>query len=122
VSEELRDDSFYSQMCRTNLSNLNALSVWIDDNRTIMDMDADGNCLFRALSDQLYWDFGSTHADIRSDISDYLEAFEADFSAFLVLDDEDEDATDFETYIYNMRQDGEWGGNLELVAAARLYW
>jgi hypothetical protein len=107
-------------------STLNALYVWTDGNRTIMDMDADGNCLFRALSDQLYWDFGSMHADIRSCICDYLEAFEADFSSFLVLDDEDDeeakDATDFETYIYNMRQDGEWGGNLELVAMARLYW
>jgi OTU domain-containing protein 3 len=103
-------------------SALNALYVWIDDNRTVVDMEADGNCLFRALSDQLYWDFGNMHADIRSDISDYLEAFEADFSSFLVLEDEDEDAADFESYVHTMRQDGEWGGNLELVAAARLYW
>jgi hypothetical protein len=49
-----------------------------------MDMDADGNCLFRALSDQLYRDFGNNHDDIRSDICDYLEAFESDFSCFLV--------------------------------------
>jgi OTU domain-containing protein 3 len=104
-----------------HLSTLNALYVRIDDNRTVVDMDADGNCLFRALSDQLYWDFGNMHADIRSDVSDYLEAFETDFSGFLVLE-EDEDAADFESYIYKMRQDGEWGGNLELVAAARLYW
>jgi hypothetical protein len=104
-----------------HLSTLNALYVWIDDNRAIVDMDADGNCLFRAISDQLYWDFGNSHESIRQDISDYLEAFEKDFSGFLVLE-EDEDAADFESYIYNMRQDGEWGGNLELVAAARLYW
>jgi hypothetical protein len=65
-----------------------------------MDMDADGNCLFRALSDQLYRDFGNNHDDIRSDICDYLEAFESDFSCFLVLDEneQDEDAADFETY------------------------
>jgi OTU domain-containing protein 3 len=98
------------------------LYVWIDDNRTIVDMEADGNCLFRALSDQLYMDFGNMHADIRSDIADYLEAFEEDFIHFLVLEDEDEDAADFESYVYSMRQDGEWGGNLELVAAARLFW
>jgi hypothetical protein len=119
VSQELCDDSFYSRLSSTNLS---TYSERIDEHRTIMDMDADGNCLFRALSDQLYWDFGSMHADIRSDISDYLEAFEEDFSSFLVLEDEDEDAADFDSYIHNMRQDGEWGGNLELVAAARLYW
>jgi hypothetical protein len=34
---------------------------------------------------------------------------------------DDEDAPDFESYIKGMRQDGEWGGNLELVAAARIY-
>ena len=47
---------------------------------------------------------------------------EDDFSVFLVLDEneEDEDAADFDAYIKVMRTDGEWGGNLELVAAAKL--
>jgi hypothetical protein len=118
----VRDVSLRS--CGTNhlLTSAFLLTTWIDVNRTIVDMEADGNCLFRALSDQLYMDFGNMHADIRSDIADYLEAFEADFSSFLVLEDEDEDAADFESYVHSMRQDGEWGGNLELVAAARLYW
>jgi hypothetical protein len=98
-------------------------SLESDGSKTIIDMDADGNCLFRSLSDQLYHDFGSKHAEIRSDVCDYLEAFEEDFSVFLVLDEneDDEDAADFNTYIKNMRQDGDWGGNVELVAAARLY-
>jgi OTU domain-containing protein 3 len=97
-------------------------SIEEDGIRSVLDMDPDGNCLFRALSDQLYRDFGNTHADIRSDICDYLEGFEDDFCHFLVLDEkEDEDAKSFEEYVSNMRQDGEWGGNLELVAAARLY-
>lgn len=49
---------------------------------------------------------------------------EDDFSVFLVLDEneEDDDAADFESYVKTMREDGEWGGNLELVAAAKLYW
>ena len=48
---------------------------------------------------------------------------EEDFSVFLVLDEneEEEDAADFESYVSTMREDGEWGGNLELVAAAKLY-
>jgi hypothetical protein len=88
-------------------------------------MAADGNCLFRALADQLYGDYGNCHEEIRSDICDYMAANQDDFKVFLVLDDdsceEGDDGKDFESYIDKMRQDGEWGGNLELVAAARLY-
>lgn len=52
-----------------------------------------------------------------------MERHEDDFKVFLILDehDDDEDAADFEAYIASMRKDGEWGGNLELVAAARRY-
>lgn len=88
-------------------------------------MAADGNCLFRSLSDQLYGDYGKMHEEIRSDICDYMEKNKEDFQLFLVLDDdsceEGDDAKDFESYIQTMRGDAEWGGNLELVAAARLY-
>ena len=101
-------------------------SITEDGSKEIIDMQADGNCLFRALSDQLYFDHGAAHEDIRADICHYLQAHETDFCHFLVLDDEDappdeEDASDFESYVGKMRQDGEWGGNVELVAAARLY-
>lgn len=93
---------------------------------TIVDMNPDGNCLFRALSDQLYGDLGNSHDIVRDDICNFMEANQDDFQVFLVLDDDDceeeeEDAKDFEGYMATMRQDGEWGGNLELVAAARLY-
>jgi hypothetical protein len=50
-----------------------------------------------------------------------MERHEDDFKVFLILDEHDEDAVDFESYISAMREDGEWGGNLELVAAARHY-
>ena len=92
---------------------------------TIVDMAADGNCLFRALSDQLYRDYGKCHDEIRSDICDYIEEFKEDFTVFLVLDDdsceEGDDGKDFESYIETMRLVGVWGGHLELVAGARLY-
>ena len=95
-----------------------------DGTLEIIDMNADGNCLFRALSDQLNLDHGGSHDQIRTDICDYMEENKNDFSVFLVLEDdgkEEEDAADFESYIKTMREDGEWGGNLELVAAARTY-
>lgn len=86
-------------------------------------MQADGNCLFRSLADQLYYDFGMAHAEVRHEICDLLEAFEDEFKAFLVLDEneDDEDGKDYEDYVATQREDGTWGGNLELVAAARLY-
>lgn len=92
-----------------------------DGLKIIIEMESDGNCLFRSLSDQLYWDHGAKHEDIRSEVCDFMESHEEEFSVFLVLDDDDEDASDFNSYIASMRESGEWGGNLELVAAARLY-
>lgn len=97
------------------------------DGLEIVDMSPDGNCLFRSLSDQLFGDYGNAHFDVRSAVCDFMEQNEGDFRVFLVFEDEDdddqdeEDARDFEDYIENMRHDGEWGGNLEVVAAARLY-
>jgi hypothetical protein len=97
------------------------------ENLVIIDMSPDGNCLFRSLSDQLYGDYGNRHSDVRETVCDYMEKNEVDFIVFLVFEDEDddeqqeEDARDFEHYIESMRQEGEWGGNLEVVAAARLY-
>uniref|UniRef100_A0A7S3L9S8 OTU domain-containing protein n=1 Tax=Amphora coffeiformis TaxID=265554 RepID=A0A7S3L9S8_9STRA len=99
-------------------------SIESDGTRTVLEMDPDGNCLFRSISDQLHHDYGRAHADVRHEICDYLEGHESFFSLFLDLDDEEtkgEDASDFADYVNTMRQDGEWGGNLELVAAARLY-
>lgn len=87
-------------------------------------MDADGNCLFRSISDQLYYDYGNNHGEVRSEVCDFMEMHKSDFQHFLVHDEDDDadvDAADFETYVRNMRESGDWGGNLELVAAARLY-
>lgn len=97
------------------------------DGLEIVEMNPDGNCLFRSLSDQLFGDNGDAHFDMRSSVCDFMEKNKSDFQVFLVFEDEDdedqdeEDAKDFEHYIESMRQQGEWGGNLEVVAAARLY-
>jgi len=77
------------------------------------------------LSDQLFYDHGERHELVRSHICDYLERHQSEYVNFLVLDEDDhcgeQDADDYESYVEAMRQDGEWGGNLELVVAARLY-
>ncbi|KUF77536.1 OTU domain-containing protein 3 [Phytophthora nicotianae] len=55
----------------------------------LQEVEADGNCLFRALGDQLYGD-QHQHEEVRK-------------------------------YCERMREDGTWGGNQELYAAARLF-
>lgn len=102
------------------------IHVSIGGTLTIVDMESDGNCLFRSISDQLYYDYGNNHHEIRDDICNYIEDHKDDFIFFLVLDDKDaaendEDATDFESYVTNMRHDGDWGGQIELLAASRVY-
>ncbi len=92
--------------------------------REIIDMLSDGNCLFRSISHQLYNDFGQKHDVVRHEICNYLEENEDDFKVYLLLDDSDgenEDVCDFDEYVKQMRQDGEWGGDVEIVCAARLY-
>jgi len=88
---------------------------------SINEMAADGNCLFRSLSDQLFGDYGNRHDIIRQNVCSFLEDNEEEFAVFLLLDEHDEDVADFDTYVGRMKEDGEWGGNVELVAAARYY-
>ena len=92
-----------------------------DGRRDIIEMDADGNCLFRSISHQLYHDFGRRHDAVRHDVCKYLEENKDEFSIFLLLDEDEEDVRDFDSYVAEMREDGTWGGDVEIVCAARLY-
>jgi len=49
-----------------------------DGRYSIVEMDADGNCLFRSLSDQLFHDYGNCHADVRYAVCDYIERKSSD--------------------------------------------
>ncbi len=89
--------------------------------REIVEMESDGNCLFRSISHQLYEDFGDNHEEVRNEICDYLEENKVDFEIFLVPDDDTEDVMDFDDYVTEMRDDATWGGDVEIVCAARLY-
>lgn len=89
--------------------------------REIVEMEADGNCLFRSLSHQLHRDFGQRHDTIRHEICNFLEENKEEFRIFLLMDDEEEDVRDFDSYVSEMRKDGTWGGDVEIVCAARLY-
>lgn len=79
----------------------------------VHEVDADGNCLFRALADQVE---GSAkhHGRYRDEIVAFMRQDEERFKWFV------EDDEDWDDYLARLGRDGEWGGNLELVAAANL--
>jgi len=93
----------------------------VNQGNTINDMDSDGNCLFRSLSDQLFHDNGAKHDIVRHDICEFLSSNKEEFAAFLLMNDDDDDVLDIDEYIEKMREDGEWGGNVEVVVASRVY-
>jgi hypothetical protein len=80
-----------------NTNNLNARlkSLGLYAANTI----GDGNCLFRALSDQLYGS-PSKHAELRSDICDFIEARKTEYAGFI------EDERGIDVHLRNMRQLG----------------
>lgn len=71
---------------------------------------ADGACLFRAVAHQIYGD-QALHGRVRAAVCDYMAAhpsfFEALSSAF---------GQGLSEYLARMRQPGEWGGYVEIVA------
>ncbi|KAL7412214.1 hypothetical protein BDY24DRAFT_393647 [Mrakia frigida] len=73
----------------------------------------DGNCLFRALSDQLYGT-PKEHWALRREICDHLLA-NPDRYEFFVDDDRP-----FADHVRVMRENGTYGGHLELTAFAHL--
>ena len=72
----------------------------------------DGNCLFRALSDQLYG-HPARHAQLRQETCDHLAARPEKFAGFV-------DDKPFDQYIRLMRENGTYGGHLELHAFAQM--
>ena len=80
----------------------------------IREVIGDGNCLFRALADQLDGD-DHAHSRHRQDVVRYITEHRADFEPFI------EDDVPFTQHVQNLAQDGTYGGNDSLVAFARLH-
>ncbi|EJF55904.1 cysteine proteinase [Dichomitus squalens] len=73
----------------------------------------DGNCLFRALSDQLYGS-PSQHLKLRADICYWIEAHKERYAPFV------EDERGLDHHLSCMRQQATYGGHLELSAFAHM--
>jgi hypothetical protein len=72
----------------------------------------DGNCLFRAIADQIYGD-PEMHHQVRKLCMDYLLAERDHFSQFVTQD--------FDTYVKRKRNDKTFGNNLEMQAMAEMF-
>lgn len=75
----------------------------------------DGNCQFRAISDQLYGD-PERHKEVREQVILQLRNNEALYRDYVADDD-----GGFEAYLNRMAQDGAWGDHITLQAAADVY-
>jgi len=75
----------------------------------------DGNCLFRALANQI---FGkqSYHSKVRMEIAEYMLKNKAHYTNFI-----DQCNISFEEYINALKSPGTWGDNTEIDAASKLY-
>ncbi|KAK3088164.1 hypothetical protein FSP39_015555 [Pinctada imbricata] len=80
----------------------------------LRDIPGDGNCLFRALGDQMEG-HGRTHFKYRFDVVKYMMEHRDDFEPFV------EDDIPFERHVLNLRKLGTYGGNDAIVAFARLH-
>ena len=78
----------------------------------------DGNCLFRALADNL-WGESERHVELRAACVTGMVARSDHYAAFLLEEDlADLGVWGFDGYIEKMALDGTWGGNSELLAVA----
>lgn len=80
----------------------------------LRDIPADGNCLFRALGDQLEG-HGRNHYSHRLKVVDYMSKNKKDFAPFV------EDNIQFEHYLYTLKKPGTYAGNDAIAAFARLH-
>eukprot|EP00271_Cylindrocystis_brebissonii_P002017 TRINITY_DN1235_c7_g1_i1.p1 TRINITY_DN1235_c7_g1~~TRINITY_DN1235_c7_g1_i1.p1 ORF type:complete len:404 (+),score=76.15 TRINITY_DN1235_c7_g1_i1:322-1533(+) len=75
----------------------------------IRQVTADGNCLFRAVADQLEGSEAG-HVRLRKQTVDFISANQDDYQPFV------EDDNSFENYLRTMAEDSTWAGHMELQA------
>ncbi|ELU14639.1 hypothetical protein CAPTEDRAFT_108175 [Capitella teleta] len=80
----------------------------------IRDIPGDGNCLFRALGDQLEG-HGRNHLKYRHDVVEFIRKNRADFEPFV------EDDVPFDRHISMLSKPGTYAGNDCIVAFARIH-
>ena len=69
----------------------------------VVEVDGDGNCLFRAIADQIEG-YEDLHEAFRADCVEYIENNKEHYKMFL-----DDDTEDIDEYLNNMRMNTTWG-------------
>ena len=93
------------------------LSVLSQKGLRIKEVSGDGNCLFRAVSDQIYGDEKYYRA-IRRICLEYIEMEEDFFKNFVV---QGTNPKKFREYVIRKREDGVWGDDVEIQALSEIY-
>jgi len=81
----------------------------------LKEVEGDGNCLFRALSDQLFG-HPEKHKQLRREVVTYMRNHREDFEPF-----HSDENVPFEHHLDLLERDGTYAGNDVLVAFARAY-
>ena len=78
----------------------------------LVEMEEDGNCLYRAWAHQIYGNAEKYHMKVRKECCDYIEQNEAFFWHYM---------PGFHEEIVCKRKKGEWGDHVDIVAMSELY-
>ena len=89
----------------------------VERNFEIQKVPDDGNCLFSAISHQVYGDI-CFHDLIREKCCKYMQLHATRFREFV---DTDTQYVNFKDYLNQMGTLGTWGDNLEIIALSELY-
>jgi hypothetical protein len=98
------DESEYYETLRIETAFFEAMNA---KGYHIVEMDGDGNCLFRSIAHQIYLD-EDRHQELRLRCVQHLEKHSERFSSFY--------PGDFREYLRRMKRPGVWGDDLEIKA------
>ncbi len=79
----------------------------------IIQIQADGNCLFTSINYNLYGK--KDGMELRTQAVAFLKQYEEEYKLFI------EDDENFDEYITKMSDSGEWGGQLEIIALSSIH-
>ena len=105
-----RSYSNFDSLKRTDFSSLNTQLGTLG--LTLKQIPGDGNCLFRALGDQLFGD-SNDHLIHRTQVVTYMRQHRDDFEPFV------EDDLSFDAHLSSLAENGTFAGNDSIVAFAR---
>jgi hypothetical protein len=72
----------------------------------VAQMELEGNCFYRSVSDQLIRDQGNGHVIVHHQINNHIQRNGEEFKHFLLLNDSNLELTDLRKYIKQMGQNG----------------